>query len=377
MKDKIPEKYFENMVIQPLRFVDAVFNFTPLQEDILMLIQKQMTKSKNIQTSFRIDLKPYLKGKGLDLKNVRYGHYDKLSKELLKSVVSFKYLKGDKMFVNYNLFKNSSVDKDFFLYIEIIEDVLPLFYINKLKEGHFKDSKLVKEAFESSFPEYDNYVSIPPKTFIEFDESSVKSLYRKLLEHRKRKVFDYEFTKDELYQVFGYGYIQMKKEKNLFGIHEQEFIQNKYIGTEGWKTLSKQLNKWLEIINNHPESGLSIKTHTTGKKNKFYKTKGRPIRSIFIDVHYDQELIKLSIEQQKIFMDLNEYGLSEKQKYSIMKDFDLDQILPMIKSKVVRMRDPNTKIVFYGEFERMDNRKIQNVPGYIYAYVFKYSKEKK
>ncbi len=354
-------------VLQPMRFVDAIYNFTPVQEDFIMLVQKQMTKSSKVETDFKIDLKPYLEGKGLTLKNIRYSQYNKLSKELLESKVSFKFLKGDKLFVHYNLFKKASVDQDFVLEVGIIEDVLPLFYINKLKEGHFKDNKLILELFEASFPEYDTYVAIPPKTFIEFEEAPVKKLYRKLLQYRKKKKHTFEFTKDELYHVMGLGHIEDIQEDNLLGIPKQLFVQDHYKGTNGWKNLSKKLNVWLKDISEHPKSGLSIV-----QSKKYYKTEGRPIRRIFVEVVYDEEMQKLTIKQQKVFSELNNYGLSVKQKYNIMSDFELDQIIPAIRAKVLKMKDPITKKSYYGEYERADYRKIENVPGYIYGVVFKY-----
>ena len=359
-------------VLQPMRFVDAIYNFTPVQEDFILLVQKQMTKSKNIRTNFTIDLKPYLEGKGLDLKNIRYSHYDKLSKELLESQVSFKFLKGDKLFVHYNLFKKASVDKDFILDIGIIEDVLPLFYINKLKEGHFKDSKLILELFEASFPEYDTYVAIPPNTFIEFEEAPVKKLYKKLLQYRKKKEHTFEFAKDEIYHIMGFGHIEDVEEENLLGIPKQVFVQDYYKGINGWKNLSKNFNKWLIKISEHKRSGLSV----VPSGSKYYTTKGRPIRSSFVHVKYDKEMQELTLEQQKVFIELGKFGLSDKQRYNIMKDFELDQIIPSIREYVVKMKEPSTNETYYGEYKRSDYRKIENEPGYIYGVVFKYGTKK-
>ena len=156
-----------NKVLQPMRFVDAYYDFTPVQRDFIMLVQYKTNKQKVIRNDFSIDLKPYFKAKGLNLEDVRHSHYKEITNCLLESKVSFKYLKGDKLYSHYNLFSKCTVSKNFVLEVSITDDVLPLFYINKLKEGHFKANKLVKELFEQSYPEYDNYVAYYPRTYVD------------------------------------------------------------------------------------------------------------------------------------------------------------------------------------------------------------------
>ncbi|GAA4277574.1 replication initiation protein [Aquimarina mytili] len=360
----------QRLVIQPMRFVEAVFDFTPVQRDLIMLIQHQTHPTGKIKSEFSIDLKPYLEEKGLNLKDQRYGHYKELCDSLLESKVNFKYFKGNKLYSSHNLFKKCTLDRDFIMDVEIIDDVLPLFYINKLKEGHFKDSKLVKELFEQSKNEHDSYVAYLPKTYINFEESSTKRLYEKLLEHRRYTSYKFELTKDELYMLLGYGYLKDVKEDNLFNIERQEFVQTAYKGVNGWKNLRPLLNNWLKDISEHEESGLSI-----AKKGKnFFQTQGRPIRSIFIHVTYDAKTVKLEPEKQKVYEALEEFGLSENQRMKIISDFPADRILSRIHDKIIRMRDDHGK-KYWGEKERADYRKISNVPGYIYGVVFEYGKK--
>jgi hypothetical protein len=135
---------------------------------------------KNIKTQFNIPLKDYFLAKGLKLEDVRSSHYTKLCDDLLESKIGFQYFKGNTIFRKYNLFKSCSINSELVLSIDIIDDVLPLFYINKLSEGHFKENKLVKELFEKEHKEIDKYISYRPKTYIKFQESSIKRLFEKL-----------------------------------------------------------------------------------------------------------------------------------------------------------------------------------------------------
>ena len=357
-------------VLQPLRFVDAHFNLTPTQHDFIMLVQKMTNKQPIIKTDFKIDLRPYFEDKGIQLKNVRSNHYDTICKDLLSASVRFQYFKGNTLFNYYSLFKKCSVDNDFFLTISIIEDVLPLFYINKLNEGHFKENKLVKDLFQKSFPEIDKYISYLPKTYVDFEESSTKRLFQKLLQYRMLGKYTYEFSKDELYLLLGCGeYVEKKEGKgqqNIFDIKEYEFIQTKYKDVYGWKNLYKQLNTWLKIISEHKDSELSIVKN--GKS--YFKTVGRPIRSIKINVVFDDLKGSLSDEQEETYIFLEKFGLSDKQRYSISKNFDLKTVKEILHQNIIAKKDHNGNRV-YGEYKRADYRIIKNLPGFIYTVFFK------
>lgn len=358
-----------NKVLQPVRFVDAFYDFSPIQRDFIMMVQYKTNKQPSIKNDFEIDLKPYLKAKGLPIENVRSSHYKDLCNDLLSAKVGFQYFKGSTLYTYYNLFSRCSVDAELKLSVSIVDDVLPLFYINKLKEGHFKENKLVKELFEKSYPEYDNYVAYLPKTFIDFEESSTKKLFEKLLQYRKLKTHTYEFTKNELYHLLGYGHFIEKElvdgQQRIFDIAEYEFKQIKYKGVDGWKNLSKKLNKWLETISDHPDS--SIKVVKKGKN--YFKSFGRPIRTIKIEVLYDNANENLEMEQMEAFNYLEKYRLSEKQKYAIVKNFSYQEIKDIIDENVVALKDSNGK-QYFGEYKRSDYRKIDNIAGFIYSIFF-------
>ena len=371
----------DKKVLQPVRFVNAHYDFTAVQRDFIMLIQKETFKREKIVSSFKIDLKSYFKAKKLDLKSARHGYYNELCTDLLQSKISFKYFTGNKSFSHHNLFSHCFVDFELFLHVYIIDQALPLFYINKLEQGHFKDNQLVKSLFEQSYPEIDLYVAINPKTYIDFEESLTKKLYEKLSQFRSdkfrtKKTYEYNFGKDELYLLLGYGHLQEKEEeagaqKKIFDLKEHEFIPTKYIGNEGWKNLRKRLNKGLKEISLHKGSGFTvIKTGSS-----FFKTKGRPIRTISITVEYDDRLSSLEGDQKAAYDFLEKYGLSEKQILNIVSEFPLEQVKERVHNRVVKTRDPHDKPC-YGEYQKAGYPKINNVPGYIYGVVFEYGKKK-
>lgn len=357
-------------VLQPMRFVDAYHNFTPIQKDFIMLVQHMTSKMEKIQSHFTIDLKPYFKAKGIKLSDVRHQHYQEVTANLLESKVMFKYLKGDKLFVHQNLFNRCIVTKDFFLEVIIIDDVLPLFYINQLREGHFRDNRLVKELFQQSYPNYDNYISYHPKTYTDFRESQNKRLFEKLLQFKKLKKYTFEFTKNELYLLLGYGYIKEtpanESEPDIFGFVHQEFIQTNYKGPKGWRSLRPLLNKWLKQISDHKDSGFKVMP----TKDNYFTTQGRPIRSIYIKVVYDSD-INLTHEQELALQYLKPYGLSDKQSFKIVLKFDFSTIKERISKSIVAKKDHYGNR-YYGEYVRPDHRQIENLPGYIYGVVFQF-----
>jgi len=358
-------------VIQPVRFVDAYYDFTPVQRDFIMLIHQLTNDRSHIKNTFTIDLKPYFKTKGLDIKDIRFKHYSDLCEDLLNSKVSFKYFSRNTLYSHHNLFSRCSINQDFILEVEIIDDVLPLFYLNKLEHGHFKDNRLIKTLFAQSLQEHDHYVAYLPKTYIDFGEKSVKKLFEKLLQYRMLGDYTYDFGKGELYFLLGYGYFKDKTPEtgqiSVFEIIEQEFIETRYKGTEGWKNLRGYLNKWLAEISNHEKSGITI----VKQGKNYFKTQGRPIRNIFIKVIYDKFLGSLSEDQKKIYNFLKTYELSEKQILRIISDFPLKDIKKRVHEYVVKKSDHKGDS-YYGEFKRSDHRKIGNVPGYIYGVVFQY-----
>ena len=355
-------------VLQPMRFVDASYNFTPVQRDFIMMVQFKTKKLKKIENTFSINLIPYFKQKGINLDNIRISHYKDICNDLIEAKMSFQYMKGKTRYSSHNLFESCSVDDDFNLSVKIADNALPLFYINKLEEGHFKENRLVKELFESSYPEFDPYVSYMPRTYVNFKEAATKVLFTKLLPNRKVSKKEFEFTKDELYHFLGYGYYKIIESKNhqqnIFDIEETEFIQQSYIGSEGWKSLRKLLNKWLKQISDHNESGMTIQR----KSNSYFVTKGRPIRSIKIMVVYDEEMASFNESDKEIFNFLKEYNLSNPQIAHILSKYSHKEIKTKVRSFVVK------KDGGFGEFKRPDHKKIDNVAGYIYAVVFKLGK---
>ncbi|AWX44834.1 hypothetical protein HME9304_01839 [Flagellimonas maritima] len=362
-----------NRVLQPMRFVDAYCDFTPLQKDFIMLVQHKTSKQKEIVSDFTIDLKPYFLAKGLKLDSIRQIHYKEVTDDLMKSKVTFKYLKGDSLYSVYNLFRKCKVNQNLSLEISIIDDVLPLFYINKLEEGHFQGNRLVKELFQQSYPEYDKYISYYPKTYVNFRESQTKKLFEKLLQFRRLKNYTYEFAKDEIYLLLGYGYLRDKSEESLqqqiFQIMDQEFVQTSYKGINGWKNLRSKLNKWLKEISENKETG--IKVLKSG--NNYFTTKGRPIRSIFIQVEFDQDLMVLTAEQQKSIEFLKRYELSSKQKFKIVCDFDYKTIVSRINNMIIAMNDKGNR--YFGDKRTPNYNRIQNVPGFVYGIIFNYGKK--
>lgn len=363
-----------NKVLQPMRFVDANYAFTPIQKDFIMMVQYKTFKQQSIKNDFSIDLKPYFNARGMSLEDVRHNHFKEITTSLLESKVTFKYFKGNKLYTHQNLFSRCTVTKDFKLEVSIVDDALPLFYINKLQEGHFQDNRLVKELFEKSYPEFDNYIAFLPKVYVQFKESSVKKLYEKLLQYRKLKKHTYEFSKDELYLLLGYGYLRDKKESsqaNIFNITEQEFIQTHYEGVEGWKNLSRMINKWLKEISDHKESGVMVKK----TKTRYFSTNGRPIRSIFIDVQYDDKLVELTDDQRDSYEVLKPFNLSDSQIFTIVAKFECDTIKTYLNDFLIKKRDSFEK-VYWGERARADHRKIDNIPGFIFAKVFGMGRKK-
>ena len=171
--------------------------------------------------------------------------------------------------------------------------------------------------------------------------------------------------------MLGYGYLRDKMEENpqqkIFDIVEQEFVATAYKGVNGWKSLRPLLNKWLKEISEHAKSGIKI---VPTKKN-YFTTQGRPIRSVFIVVEYDDELISLTEEQKASYDFLEEYGLSPKQILKIVSDFDLKTIKSQVREMLVSKKDHYGN-KYYGEYQRADHKKINNVPGYIYGIVFGY-----
>lgn len=365
-------------VLQPMRFVDAYCDFSPIQKDLIMLVQYMTGKQNEIRNNFTINLKPYFVAKGIKLEFIRQHHFRELTDDLMKSRVTFKYHKGDTLYSVHNLFSKCSVDyignNEYVLNVSILDDVLPLFYINKLEEGHFKDNRLVKELFQRSFPDFDNYISYYPKTFIEFKESQTKRLFEKLLQYRRMKRFTYEFSKDELYLMLGYGYLRDKKEDDMqgqiFKLFGQELVQTSYQGVDGWKNLRQKLNKWLKEISDNKETGITVLPNG----RNYFSTRGRPIRSIIVQVVFDDALT-LNEEQQKSMEFLKPYGLSAKQKFRIVNDFDHKAISKRIREMIVSKRDDFGK-KYYGDNRSPDDTKIENVPGFVYGVVFEYGKKR-
>ncbi len=353
-------------VLEPLRFVEAHYDFSPIQRDFLMMVQYKTDKQSKIKSDFKINLKPYFKSKGISLANVRLNHYKDICNDLMATKVGFQYFKGSTLYRYFNIFSSCSVDEDFVLSVSIIDDVLPLFYINKLNEGHFKENKLIKELFENSYPEHDNYVSYYPKTFIDFEESSTKKLFQRLLQYKYRKNHTYEFTKNEMYLLLGYGYFVEKEiadgQQNIFDIKEMEFKQVKYAGVAGWKNFAKQLNKWLKIISDHKGSFMTIKQ--IGGEGKYYKTKGRPIRNIIIEVDFDDDLDKYSDDELEAYEILKPFGLTSNQVEKIINTFPLKIIKKILQENIVKKRDKDT--LYYGEYKRSDHRRIENIGGFVY-----------
>ncbi|MCG8208162.1 replication initiation protein [Tenacibaculum finnmarkense] len=352
-------------VLQPLRFVDARYNFTAIQQDFIMLVQACVNRNRNnaVKNDFKIDLKPYFKLKGISLEDIRSSHYRAICEDLIKASIGFQYFKTDTLFTFYSLFKSCSVTVDLFLEVSIIDDVLPLFYIKKLKEGHFQNNKLVKRLFDEKNTEFDKYISYLPETYIQFKKSSTKRLFQKLLQYRSLGKRTFNFTKDELYLLLGYGeYVLIDDQENVFKIKEYKFVQTKFEGVNGWKNVSKNLKIWLQEIHENEDSEIKISL----QNKKLFKITGRPVRDIQINVVYDDIKGNLTEEQSKMYIYLQRYKLSPKQRYSIIKNYNNDEILAKLKEYIISMSNAR-KEQYFGEYKRQDYRKISNIAGYVYT----------
>ena len=155
----------------------------------------------------------------------------------------------------------------------------------------------------------------------------------------------------------------------MFQIVGQELIQTSYQGVNGWKNLRQKLNKWLREISNNKDTGLII---IKNGKNHF-STRGRPIRSIIIEVVFEGDCATLDEQQEKAFEYLKRYGLSDKQKMKIVTDYDYKTITKRIGQMIVAKSDRYGKR-YYGDNRTPDDRKIENLPGFIYGIVFEYGK---
>lgn len=376
MKAEIVEN--KKRVLAPMRFVNAIHNFTPLQEDFIFLIQRETGKSNQINTSVTIDLKDYIKSKGLNIKDVRSEHYNRLCKELLNSIVSFKYFESSSL-VHYNLFKSMRVE-DFVLYAEIIEEVVPLFYINALKQNHFLEdktgSKLSIELFEKSYPEYDKYVSMKQDVFlVDLKQSEEKALYRKIISERHQGNHRLKITKEELYYLLGCGsYREIPNTEDIFGINKREFVVTSYEGSTGWNNLRRKIDKWLKSISDNPESEINFKLNERG--NGFLTLKGRPTKYVYIDVEYSKLNNEMSDTQKEHYSKLiNVYKLSTKQAKNIIKDYTSEEIVDRIRTQIEPMKDPISKKHYFVVRNSQKNPKtrIENLPGYVYGVVFGYN----
>lgn len=377
MKTEIVEK--KKRVLSPMRFVNATHNFTPLQEDFIFLIQGEMGKAKKIKTSVKIDLRDYINSKGLDIKKIRSRKYDILCKELLHSIVSFKYFEYSSL-VHYNLFKSMSV-KDFYLHAEIIEEVAPLFYINSLKQNHFLDSvkgkKLSLPLFEESYDKFDTYSSLDQNVFLfGLKQSEEKVLYRKIISKRHKGKYKFEITKEEIYMLLGCGsFEEIEKTEDIFGVKRKDFIITKYKENSGWQNLRRKIDKWLKTINDHPDSGITFELNEKG--NGFLTLKGRPTKYFYVTAIYDS-VIEFNEEQNK-YSDrlINHYKLSKKQAFNIVRDFSLEDIASRIKENLEVRKDRISKKEYYVSRKAVKEpkQKINNIARYIYGFVFEYNKK--
>jgi len=70
----------ENLIIQPKRFTEAYYNFTPTQRDIVALIQKEANYSDDLTRTFEVNLKNYFKSKEIDITGIRKKDIEKILK---------------------------------------------------------------------------------------------------------------------------------------------------------------------------------------------------------------------------------------------------------------------------------------------------------
>lgn len=358
-----------NLVFQPVRFIEACYNFTPTQHDLLTLIHRQCGKKNKIVSDFKIDLKEYFITKGISIKNLRYSRYKSISDDLMNANVAFKYFSHDKLYTRYNLFDNCTLDRNFILNVTITDNVLPLFYINKLSDKHFKDKKLIKSLFEKSTDKNDFYVGYPPKTYIDFDDVIAKTLFKKLLQYRNKEKHTFNFSKEDLYILLGFMDVREVEEDNLFNLKKQELIPIKYIGREGWKNLRPLLNKALKEIDQKEETKISIKK----TKNNYFLTEGRPIRNITIEVTYKKQHLELSTEQKKSFDRIKKYGLSGNQILKIVEKYNYNEINTRLIENVTIVRNSGRR--YYANNKSPGLNEIENIQGFIYSYVFGFGKK--
>ncbi|MCG8226404.1 replication initiation protein [Tenacibaculum finnmarkense] len=360
----------KKLVLQPLRFVEAHYNFTAIQQDFIMLVQAKANEYRNnpIKNDFKINLKPYFQMKKISLKNIRPNDYKSMCEDLIKASIGFQYFKSDTSITFFSLFKSCSITTDLFLNVSINDDVLPLFFIKKLEENHFIENKFVKEIFSenNNNNNFDKYVAFLPETYVDFKNAGTKRLFQKLLQYKSLGKKTFNFNKDELYLLLGYGsYNEVlldDKQKKIFdNIKKYEFIQNKFKGVNGWKNVSKNLKKWLAEINDNENSEISISL----QNGNLFKVTGKPVRDIQIKVVYDDIKKNLTDEQEVLYVYIQKYKLSPKQRYYIVKNFEEKEIKLKINDNIVVMKNQKGN-KYFGEKKRADFRKIDNIAGYVF-----------
>ncbi|PCI96054.1 MAG: hypothetical protein COB15_11445 [Flavobacteriales bacterium] len=353
----------ENLIIQPKRFTEAYYDFTPTQRDIVALLQKEANYSEDLNRSFKVDLKPYFEAKEIDVSGVRRKSIETIVEAIMSINVSFQPIKGGILAIN--LIEKVHLDKDFNLKVLITESALPLFYLNKitLKDNVTNEDEIPYLIEEEKDIKYIGYL---PSVFVSFKSFPVKRLYELLLQYKTLQKHTFVFSKYELYLWLGFATLKEKQKDQLFLIRTYEVVENKYKGTEGWKSLNKILNKWLGEINDNEFSGVKILLN--GKK--YFTTKGRPVNKITIDIEYDSDIINLSEDKKISYTYLKKYNLSDKQIFKIVTKFSSEEIKKKVTHLVTVKKDHNNKI-YFAQLQKPNHDKIHNVSGFVYSVVFK------
>ena len=379
------KKLSEVIITQPLRLTQSYQSYTPLQADIVTLIQREIQTSKEVLKRLTIDLKPYFEYKGYKSEDQRVETYKKVIEQMSELSVHYSPDYTRPELITTSIISAFIHQGNFKFEVVIPNTALPLFYINKftLKQNWWNSKE--DEIFEMSTEKELKYSSKKDIVSIDLKSTPEKRLYEELIRHKQHGKYEFVFSKLGLYKLLGYLEVRKKPEDELrlFPHENIDLVQTKYKGSQGWQTLSKYLNKWLENISVHPTNGITLEK-IDGKK--YFKTFGRPIKKITIKVVYDKSLVVYNDEQKLAYRTLIErYHLSKGQAEMILSKYTPEEIKKIIASNIAKKEDQKRITDDQGMTLRYDkvnthyinintNQKIDNLPGFIYAILFKMKK---
>lgn len=372
----------KKLIQQPNRFTEAIYNFNPIQRELLGLIQQQIDHNKPIQRDFTINIKSFLEDKGLDVENHRLAYYENEFVKLRESGVVIKPLYGELSWASISLIEVvGHGEDDWELSIRLTETGAFLFYLkepikvsnDELPSGvtalltgenesvYLTDQTLIK-----------NYTSVDQQVLNSLSSAHEKKLYELLCQYKNSSFKTYKVPLVRFKQLLGLLEVVVEEKPNkLFQFEKSTKIVNeKYKGADGWNNLRKQINKWLVNIENN-----SRFTFTRSGKSLF-ATQGRPVRNLVFN--FTHETIQPPADRIEVFTHLVEfYKLSRKQAIEVVNKFSDRVITEKIKNNLTRVRsdrhNPRSKMIYVTYINKRQET-VDNVPGFIYAVLFKLGK---